>query len=114
MARRPARGGGRAGRGLSKWQRAALDRADDDGTPRGVGGGWGETVEQHRDGEWVVRRLAGGDKAYVCPRCSLQVAPGTPHVVAWRTERPLLDPDAASTRRHWHTACWQQRSRTGR
>ncbi|MFC5380533.1 hypothetical protein [Aquipuribacter nitratireducens] len=122
MARRAPRGGGRTARGLSKWQRAALDRAaaerdDGAGDARGAGG-WagvgGETVEHHRDGTWHVRRLPGGDKPYTCPGCGHQVAAGAPHVVAWPAERPLLAPDAPSARRHWHTVCWQQRARAGR
>jgi len=43
-------------------------------------------------------------KAYVCPGCSGQIAPGTGHVVVV----PEFAPDL---RRHWHRGCWHQERR---
>ncbi|MEI6620858.1 MAG: hypothetical protein WCP28_03000, partial [Actinomycetes bacterium] len=60
-------------------------------------------------GEWSVRRVAGSDsgKRYLCPGCNQDVLASSAHIVAW--------PEGWSTgvddRRHWHTACWQARSR---
>lgn len=104
-SRRPSR--------LSKWQRAAL-AADEDG--RGPALPALDSVEHHRDGPWVVRRISGATstKPYTCPGCAQPVPPGTPHVVAWPQERPLLEREAAAARRHWHTTCWTQRSRAAR
>lgn len=68
-------------------------------------------VEEHPDGDWVVRRLSGTSasaaKTYRCPGCEQVIAPGTAHVVAWPAGRP----DGPSERRHWHTPCWQARDR---
>ncbi len=58
------------------------------------------------DGEWTVRRVRGGEKAYVCPACRQDIPPGTAHVVAWPEGRE-------DDRRHWHTACWSARDRRG-
>lgn len=75
-----------------------------------------DTTEEHADGSWVVRRISGSSstKDYTCPGCHGVIRPATPHVVAWPGEAPLLGGDAADARRHWHTACWQRRARTGR
>ncbi|WP_336923306.1 SGNH/GDSL hydrolase family protein [Aquipuribacter sp. SD81] len=104
-SRRPGR--------LSKWQRAAL-AADEDERSRSLPAV--DAVEHHRDGPWVVRRISGSTstKPYTCPGCGQPVPPGTPHVVAWPQERPLLEREAAAARRHWHSPCWGQRSRAGR
>lgn len=97
-------------RGLSKWQRAGAQERPLrlTGTP--------DTTEHHADGDWVVRRISGATstKDYTCPGCPARIRPATPHVVAWPAERPLLGGEAADARRHWHTACWERRSRTGR
>ncbi len=59
--------------------------------------------------EWTVRRVGGAEKAYRCPGCDQEIQPGTPHVVAWRSDH-LLGADAGlADRRHWHQACWQAR-----
>ncbi len=69
-----------------------------------------ERVETWPDGDWVVRHVsgAGTTKTYRCPGCDQEVAPGTPHVVAWPADRFGLGIDE---RRHWHSACWQNRLR---
>ncbi|MCB0886691.1 MAG: hypothetical protein KDB41_07865 [Propionibacteriaceae bacterium] len=46
------------------------------------------------------------EKAYTCPGCAHQVAPGTPHVVAWPVAAPLGADSGLEVRRHWHTHCW--------
>lgn len=43
-------------------------------------------------------------KAYVCPGCNQDIAPGTFHLVAVPHEAPDL-------RRHWHKGCWEHRHR---
>ncbi len=43
-------------------------------------------------------------KAYRCPGCNGEIAPGTGHLVVV----PLADP---ALRRHWHRACWAYRHR---
>lgn len=70
-----------------------------------------QRVEEHDDGEWVVRRIsgAGSTKTYRCPGCDHEVRPGTPHVVAWPFDRP----GGEDERRHWHTPCWNARGRRG-
>ena len=49
-------------------------------------------------------------KAYVCPGCSLEVSPGTAHVVTWRADGLMGEADDLAARRHWHTHCWKIRS----
>lgn len=68
----------------------------------------GEQVEEHPDGDFVVRRLTGSaaTKVYRCPGCDQEIRPATPHVVAWPVGRE-------DDRRHWHSACWQARDRRG-
>jgi hypothetical protein len=41
-------------------------------------------------------------KAYRCPGCNQDIAPGVGHLVAVPTEAPDL-------RRHWHHPCWAHR-----
>jgi hypothetical protein len=67
------------------------------------------TVEVHPDGDWIVQRIsgAGATKSYRCPGCDHEIAPGTPHVVAYRDD----DPKGAEYRRHWHSPCWAARDR---
>lgn len=43
-------------------------------------------------------------KTYLCPGCNQDIPRRTLHVVAV----PRLEPDL---RRHWHRACWENRSR---
>ncbi|MGQ0626397.1 MAG: hypothetical protein ACT4PP_17330 [Sporichthyaceae bacterium] len=80
-------------------------RPADPDEPRSFGGG--QSVEEHPDGSWAVRRLTGASsvKAYRCPGCDLEISVGVPHVVAWP-----LDGDG-SDRRHWHSGCWAVRGR---
>lgn len=68
-----------------------------------------QTVEEHPDGDWYVRRLTGSTstKPYRCPGCDQEIRPATPHVVAWLVDGPAED------RRHWHTPCWTARGRRG-
>ena len=70
-----------------------------------------QSVEQHPDGEWLVKRITGAasTKAYRCPGCDQEIRPATPHVVAW----PADDPTGLDSRRHWHTPCWAARDRRG-
>ncbi len=63
------------------------------------------------DGDWVVQRVRGSDREYRCPGCDQLIAPGTGHVVAWRSDDLLGD--GVAGRRHWHSACWQARDRRG-
>ncbi len=68
-------------------------------------------VEEHADGDWLVRRITGSAsvKTYRCPGCDHEIRPATPHVVAWLAD----DPRGAEERRHWHTPCWSARGRRG-
>ncbi|MCA0332002.1 MAG: ATP/GTP-binding protein [Actinobacteria bacterium] len=70
-----------------------------------------QQVEEHEDGDWHVRRVAGSSsgKTYRCPGCDQEVRPGTPHVVAW----PAGTASGEEHRRHWHTPCWEARLRRG-
>ncbi len=43
-------------------------------------------------------------KAYVCPGCHGEIAPGVGHMVA-------VPHDAPDLRRHWHRGCWNNRHR---
>ncbi|MDM7830913.1 hypothetical protein [Cellulomonas edaphi] len=69
----------------------------------------GRRAESADDGEWVVQSVRGSDRLYRCPGCDQPVAPGTAHVVAWRSDG--LFGEAVDDRRHWHSSCWQARSR---
>ena len=53
---------------------------------------------------------AGTTKTYRCPGCDQEIAPGTPHLVAWPADGINVGIDE---RRHWHRACWQNRLRRG-
>lgn len=68
-------------------------------------------TETRRDGLWNVQPLAGSSsaKTYTCPGCSLEIAPGTAHVVAWRADGLMGEADDLAARRHWHTHCWRIR-----
>ena len=65
-------------------------------------------LEQRRDGSWNVQPIAAASaaKTYTCPGCSLEVGPGTAHVVAWRADGLMGAQDDLAARRHWHTHCW--------
>lgn len=69
-------------------------------------------TEQKRDGEWNVQPVAAASavKSYVCPGCSLEIAPRTAHLVAWRADAFMGDAVAIADRRHWHSHCWKVKS----
>ena len=79
-------------------------RRDRSGPPDPVPGP--ERVESWPDGDWVVRRVPGAAtaKAYRCPGCDQEIAPGTAHLVAWPAHT-----SGPQDRRHWHNPCWQRR-----
>ena len=87
---------------------ARRNRRAPDAEPRPAGGAH-QDVEEHPDGDWVVRRITGSSstKTYRCPGCDQEIRPATPHVVAWPADRPAGEDE----RRHWHTACWNARGR---
>lgn len=68
----------------------------------------GESVEEHSDGIYVVRRLtgSGSTKPFRCPGCDQLIPLATPHIVAWLE----YDEDG---RRHWHSACWAKKNKRG-
>ncbi|GAA1813695.1 hypothetical protein HC028_06860 [Planosporangium flavigriseum] len=68
-----------------------------------------EGVQAWGDGEYAVRAIPGGSatKAYRCPGCDHEIAPGVAHVVAW----PADGLGGPADRRHWHTGCWRARDR---
>lgn len=43
-------------------------------------------------------------KAYACPGCETEIAPGVGHLVVVPTDAPDL-------RRHWHRGCWHKERR---
>ncbi|ARC57284.1 hypothetical protein AS850_09370 [Frondihabitans sp. 762G35] len=69
----------------------------------------GQHVESRRGRDFVVQAIAGtsSTKSYVCPGCELTVAPGTPHIVAWRADGLFGEEADLAARRHWHTHCWR-------
>ncbi|WP_298226330.1 hypothetical protein [Gryllotalpicola sp.] len=71
-------------------------------------GGWRRT-EVRRGVTWNVQPISvlQAQKAYTCPACSLEIAPGTEHLVAWRTDGILGDEADLAARRHWHVRCWR-------
>jgi hypothetical protein len=89
---------------------ARRNRRAADEEPRPLAGAH-QDVEEHADGDWVVRRISGASatKTYRCPGCDQEVRPGTAHVVAWPADRSGGEGD----RRHWHTPCWNARGRRG-
>ncbi|MCL1871610.1 MAG: hypothetical protein FWF90_14530 [Promicromonosporaceae bacterium] len=66
------------------------------------------------DGEWTVRKVRTSDKTYRCPACSQEIPPGTAHVVAWARDAIGGEPAGLDARRHWHSSCWERRSRLRR
>ena len=65
-------------------------------------------TETKRGGLWNVQRMAGTSvKAYLCPGCSLEISPGTAHVVAWRADGLMGEAEDLAQRRHWHSHCWK-------
>ncbi|RMI32545.1 ATP/GTP-binding protein [Nocardia stercoris] len=81
-----------------------------DREPRPIGDVFGRTESGPGDDEnYVVRTVSGARavKTYRCPGCDHEIAPGTPHIVAWPADGGEDD------RRHWHTGCWRgRRTRT--
>lgn len=65
-----------------------------------------------RDGTWVVRRVAGGDKDYTCPGCHRVIPAGSGHLVTWPATPRLGASSGIDDRRHWHPACWQRTGAT--
>ncbi|MBJ7462319.1 MAG: hypothetical protein JHD38_01720 [Mycolicibacterium sp.] len=68
-------------------------------------------VESGPDGyDYEVKTVsaARATKAYRCPGCDHEIATGVAHVVAL----PVEYGDIAD-RRHWHTACWNNRATRG-
>ena len=63
-----------------------------------------QSVEEHSDGFYQVRRITGSSstKPYRCPVCDQLIPTATPHVVAWPEED-------IESRRHWHTPCWKKK-----
>ena len=66
-------------------------------------------TEGKRDGDWNVQPIsaASAAKSYVCPGCTLEIAPSTAHIVAWRADLFMGDSVAVADRRHWHSHCWK-------
>jgi hypothetical protein len=85
--------------------RAEPGSADQLDLTRALGGS--EHLEAQPDGEWFVRSVNGGAsvKAYRCPGCQQEIAPGVSHLVVWPADG-MLD---VTDRRHWHTPCWRRR-----
>jgi len=69
-------------------------------------------TESKRDGLWNVQPLAAAsaNKYYVCPGCSLEIAPGVAHTVTWRADGLMGEASDVAARRHWHLHCWKIRS----
>ena len=69
-------------------------------------------TETKRDGIWNVQPhgASAATKAYTCPGCGLEIAPGTTHIVAWRADGLMGEADDLAGRRHWHTHCWKIRT----
>ena len=65
--------------------------------------------ETRRDGLWNVQSIAASsaNKIYTCPGCGLEIAPRTPHIVAWRADGLMGEAEDLAARRHWHPHCWK-------
>ena len=76
--------------------------------PRPLLGGGSQRKVVRGGVEYIARNVPAqhAEKAYTCPGCAHQVAPGTPHVVAWPVAAPLRADSGLEVRRHWHTHCW--------
>jgi len=88
--------------------RKPIVRDDEDNSFTHLLDGWRRS-EVRRDGLWHVQPVPAkqGAKTYICPGCSLNVTPGTAHIVAWRGDGVLGDAADMDNRRHWHTHCWK-------
>jgi len=89
--------------------RANRRRRDDAPLDLGRLAGAVTTQERYAGRLWSVRRLTGAtsERAYRCPGCEQDIAPGTPHVVVW----PADGAGGVTDRRHWHGPCWTARER---
>ncbi|KQO82575.1 ATP/GTP-binding protein [Frigoribacterium sp. Leaf263] len=69
----------------------------------------GAVVESRHGRSFTVQSIGASSsvKEYICPGCSLTVAPGTAHVVVWRADGLFGEADDLASRRHWHTHCWR-------
>jgi len=68
-------------------------------------------VESGPDGyDYEVKTVsaARATKAYRCPGCDHEIQPGVAHVVVLPVEYGDIE-----DRRHWHTACWNNRANRG-
>ncbi|WP_327012882.1 hypothetical protein [Cryobacterium sp. GrIS_2_6] len=85
------------------------DAGEDDSLDR-LRAGWRRT-EERRDGLWTVQPVTASraTKSYVCPGCNLEIAPKTPHLVAWRADGLMGEAADLAGRRHWHGHCWRIR-----
>ncbi|WP_235936333.1 hypothetical protein [Brevibacterium rongguiense] len=65
------------------------------------------------DGTWVIQQVRGSasGKVYTCPGCHQELAAATPHTVAWRSDDDFGYGTGVTGRRHWHTACFNARTR---
>jgi hypothetical protein len=84
-------------------------RDDDEGADlNDLLAGWRRS-EVRRDGLWHVQPVPAKQavKNYLCPGCTLDIVPGTAHMVTWRGDGVLGDAADLSNRRHWHTHCWR-------
>jgi hypothetical protein len=70
--------------------------------------GWKRT-EVRGGSTWTVQPVSSAQalKAYTCPGCGQQIAPGVAHVVAWRADGVMGDAADLAARRHWHIHCWK-------
>jgi len=60
--------------------------------------------------EYEVKAVpaARAGKVYRCPGCDHEIRPGTAHVVVLPVDHGDIE-----DRRHWHTACWNNRANRG-
>ncbi|MBC7519382.1 MAG: hypothetical protein H7248_10990 [Microbacteriaceae bacterium] len=67
------------------------------------------STETKRGARWNVHPVSSraATKNYLCPGCSLTIAPGVAHVVAWRDDGLMGAADDLASRRHWHPHCWK-------
>ncbi|OFT25180.1 hypothetical protein HMPREF3172_08125 [Brevibacterium sp. HMSC08F02] len=65
------------------------------------------------DGTWIVQQIRSGTpgKVYICPGCNQDLPASTPHTVAWRSGDEFGWGTGVGERRHWHTSCFNARSR---
>ena len=104
-SRRPS---GNSGSKPSKWQRGQGSGRDIsrilDPAPR---------IERAFDGDWLVQFMPGVNalKTYTCPECGRKIPPGIAHLVVWQENHLFGRDRAIAERRHWHSKCWQARSK---